>query len=206
MNAPLVIADREGLRQKLAQLCIALDAHDDAGFEVQLAQLLREREESLFVRVAKLTRKLHDAVKGLQLDGQLAQLAGADIPDARSRLDYIAKLGEQSAHRTLDLVEKSKALVQVLAAQNGPNEALIQLREHLSELAQTQEYQDLSGQVIQRVTRLVQNMETALLELLRAAGGGEVAPSAPTTGLLGPGSSTAASQQDADALLQSLGF
>ena len=213
MNAPLIITDRDGLRQKLAALCAALDNGDDALFESCLAQLLREREESLFVRVAQLTRKLHDAMTGLQLDSQLSQLAGADIPDARSRLDYIARLGETAAHRTLDLVERCQKNVQTLAASSGASEPLVELRAHLSELAQAQEYQDLSGQVIQRVTRLVQNVEGALLELLRAAGSHTVGrPVAATVGtarpteLLGPGSKSGNSQEDADALLSSLGF
>lgn len=207
MNAPLIITDRDGLRQKLAGLCAALDSGDDAQFESSLAQLMREREESLFVRVAQLTRKLHDAMTGLQLDGQLSQLAGADIPDARSRLDYIAKLGETAAHRTLDLVERCQKNVQSLASSGGPSEPLVELRANLSELAQAQEYQDLTGQVIQRVMRLVQNVEDALLQLLRAAGSPQAAAPTPApAGLLGPGSKTASSQEDADALLSSLGF
>ncbi|MES0874586.1 protein phosphatase CheZ [Sinimarinibacterium thermocellulolyticum] len=88
------------------------------------------------------------------------------------------------------------------------------LRGTLSELAQAQEYQDLAGQIIKRVIALVCTVEHSLLELLRGADGvGLQTPSAqpiqPKTGeLAGPAvpGTVAASQQDADELLASLGF
>lgn len=93
--------------------------------------------------------------------------------------------------------------------------ATVTLRKKLSDLAQAQEYQDLAGQVIRRVTQLVKNVENALLDVLRASGthlggrGTDVAPPA-ANGLYGPTGAgvtpDAVSQNDADSLLADLGF
>lgn len=81
------------------------------------------------------------------------------------------------------------------------------LRKHLSALAQAQEYQDLSGQILRRVSKVVRDVEAALLKLLD----GRLPPQDSTRSadnrLEGPtiqglGRSTAAADQDdADALL-----
>lgn len=60
--------------------------------------------------IARLGRELHAALAELQLDGRLAEMAGSQLPDACSRLDYVLKVTEQAAHRTLDLVDDSRLL------------------------------------------------------------------------------------------------
>lgn len=94
------------------------------------------------------------------------------------------------------------------------------VRNSLSELLLAQGYQDISGQVIRGVMNLVAELEAALGELMRLAGGvaRPAAPGADTLRTLqgnghGPGVSdlqpagaAASGQQDADALLAALGL
>lgn len=245
MNAPFPPdpARAEQLR-RLRALVALLEAGDDAAFESGFASLLHAREQGLFVSVARLTRELHDAMRELRFDEQLSSLAGREIPDACSRLDYVTRVTEEAAHKTLDLVEECQQLTQEIALAThdlsaacmraqiyagspysvaglvvnvdetrehiGNNAA--ELRDRLSRLAQAQEYQDLAGQVIKRVTQLVRSVEHALIELLRASGGAPAARpfEAPANGLHGPevtGVTPAAVSQDAaDSLLAELGF
>ncbi|MEQ1439312.1 protein phosphatase CheZ [Fontimonas sp. SYSU GA230001] len=244
MTEPVSTTDvRARTAQRLREVLAALEAGDDAAFEAGMDALAREREEGLFAHVARLTRELHQAVVEMRIDERLARIAGDEIPDARNRLDYVMQVTEKAAHRTLDLVEQARGIVggiqtatghlleaEAVIADTHPDIANVgvllhgareaigadigRLRATLSELAQAQEYQDISGQIIKRVITLVRNMEAALLELLRAAGGGlqSVPPrpkqpiAAELAGPAVPGVSTAASQQDADELLASLGF
>lgn len=223
MNAALGETERIQLVQDLRGVIGALERHDDADFEHRLGQLLRAREEGLFVHVAKLTRELHRALSDMRLDNRLAELAGSEIPDACGRLDYVVQVTERAAHRTLDLVEASRALASDIVScaggvtPEGARRAIVldaeKLRGHLSELAQAQEYQDISGQIIRRVIDLVRNVENALLDLLRVSGSRAqpgAAPRAVAPGSLQgpavPGTVSGASQQDADELLASLGF
>lgn len=242
---PAATADqRARTAQRLRQLLTAFEAGDDAAFEEGMDALAREREDGLFVHVARLTRELHQAVVDMRLDERLAHIAGDEIPDARHRLDYVMQVTEKAAHRTLDLVDQAREVtagIERAAAHLAETEAVLsethpdvanvgvlmhgvhedlvgeaaKLRSTLSELAQAQEYQDISGQIIKRVITLVRNVETALLELLRAAGGGlQSVPPRPIQALsgelAGPAvpalGAVAASQQDADELLASLGF
>lgn len=240
------IPDRSEYVSRLREILSALEADDQPLFEARLNQLMRMREEGLFVNLAKLTRELHQAVKEMNFDDRLQQLAGSEIPDACVRLDYVVKMGEDAAHNTLDLCDASRGLIDRLNAcmtrldavrERLPREASQPikgltlandlerievevkdigqcLRGNVTAIAQAQEYQDLSGQVIRRVIALVHNIEGALIKLLRATNEG-VRPSsaaAPITngelqgpvvpGLAGGG----ASQEDADALLAELGF
>lgn len=243
---PQNIPDRAEYIERLREILTALEADDPALFESRLGHLMRLRDNGLFVNLAKLTRELHEAVRDLNFDDRLKQIAGNEIPDACKRLDYVAKLGEDAAHRTLDLVDNSRRLVdslsectqglasarervlqdgntlawrsslagEVEATESKIKQVSGQLRAHFSEISQAQEYQDLSGQVIRRVTTLVHNIEGALIKLLRATNDGLKNPTAAPiqtqpgelAGPAVPGLSESASQQDADALLAELGF
>jgi len=187
----------------------------------------------LYAGVARLTRSLHDGLRQLGLDARLAQAAGSDMPDACKRLDLVVQMTEDAAHRTLDLVDEGRAVADSLAdmrtclarlhSSPGPvnggellgtitaaEDAETRLRATLTALAQAQEYQDLSGQVIRRVITLVRNTEGALLELLGDALQSMPQPpiSSAADELPGPAlpGMQAADQGDADRLLASLGF
>lgn len=214
---------RTGLLERLRELVGLLEAGDEAAFGPRFDSLIQLREQDLFVNVARLTRDLHEAVRELRFDGRISALAGRDIPEACSRLDYVVKFTEASAHQTLDLVEQCQTLTRdlALAAQEPASadrmraqvaDIASQLRGRLSQLAQAQEYQDIAGQVIKRVTQLIKSVERALLDLLRASGGaGSARPAElPLHGLHGPAiegiTPDAVSQDDADSLLAELGF
>ncbi len=189
---------------------------------------LRQQDEAFFRRVAELTRRLHTAVLELRLDERLTRLAGDAIPDARHRLRYVVDMTEAAAHRTLDLVDEMRRQAndfaatadRLIGADQPTTKALCAnlrdgsalLRERLNDLATAQGYQDLTGQIIKRVIVLVEDLESALLELLgtHPASLKTAAPAPiPDTKAELPGPALpgqeAASQQDADALLASLG-
>ncbi|HZR35231.1 MAG TPA: protein phosphatase CheZ [Nevskia sp.] len=187
-------------------------------------------EAALYAGVARLTRSLHEGLRQLGLDARLGQVAGSDMPDAVLRLDHVVRMTEEAAHRTLDLVDEGRGVADSLAdvraclerlqeragfvnpaelrgSCEAAGDAEARLRATLTALAQAQEYQDLSGQIIRRVIGLLRNAETTLLELL----GGKLPPAPAATAqpeLPGPAvpGMTAADQGDADRLLASLGF
>jgi chemotaxis protein CheZ len=196
----------------------ALEGNDQEAFDKLIENIVGLQRNDLAVGVARLARRVHDAMREINLDTRLTDLTASDIPDARTRLDYVITVTEQAAHRTLDLVDESRRLV-------GDVERLAQtphlvgselvllthaIRHNLSELSQAQEYQDLSGQMIRKVIVLVHEVENALIDLLGIAGvqlknAAQSPIPFPSTNPLGPGPK-AASQQDADALLADLGF
>lgn len=59
----------------------------------------------LFAEIGKLTRQLHDSLNNFQVDSRLSDLASADIPDAKERLNYVIERTENAANKTMDAVE-----------------------------------------------------------------------------------------------------
>ena len=72
-------------------------------------------QEELLARVGQMTRSLHDSLRGLDFD-KLIERAAYDIPDARDRLDYVARLTEQAAQKVLNATELASPLQDNLAS------------------------------------------------------------------------------------------
>src|SRR3954468_22220667 len=65
--------------------------------------------DEVLSRIGHMTRALHESLRGLGLD-KLIEKAASDIPDARDRLDYVARLSEQAAKRVLDATDAAAPL------------------------------------------------------------------------------------------------
>ena len=140
--------------------------------------------------IGLLTRQLHDALNGLGLTDKVKYLAG-EIPDARSRLSYIARLTGEAAEKVLNRVDQAKARHDHIAKETRRIGALIvkdpvaavakghvmnfltdvenatqEVDEHLTEIMMAQDFHDLTGQVIARVVNLAANIEAQLVQLL----------------------------------------
>ncbi len=76
--------------------------------EVQrlLHEVFAAHESDLFNGMGQLTRKLHDSLRSFDFDSRLADIAENELSDARARLDYVVAKTEESAHRTLDVIEE----------------------------------------------------------------------------------------------------
>jgi len=141
-------------------------------------------------RIGQLTRQLHDALRELGLAERLHGTA-EELPDAKSRLAYIAKLTGEAAEKVLNRVDQAKSLHDQLAAQTRHMIALLvadpvaavakghimnfltdlektnkEIDQHLTEIMMAQDFHDLTGQVIARVVNLATNIEQQLVELL----------------------------------------
>jgi len=208
-----------------------------------MSQNINNQQEELLSRVGHMTRLLHDSLRGLGLD-KLLERAASDIPDARDRLDYVARMSEQAAQRVLNATDiaiplqeklndeakrigasikqlKTQVLTQdeyqrtiedisqyLILAGNSSMET----KSHLMDIMMAQDFQDLTGQVIKKVTSLAQNLEQQLVQLLIDYSPNEVKKEV-TDGLLnGPQinpegkTDVVADQSQVDDLLDSLGF
>lgn len=78
----------------------------DAAVET-LEALSAARESDLFLELGKLTRELHDAIGGVQVDTKLTDMTQNEIPDAKERLAHVITMTQQAADKTLTAVEKT---------------------------------------------------------------------------------------------------
>jgi chemotaxis protein CheZ len=200
--------------------------------------------DEVLVRVGHMTRALHDSLRGLGLD-KLVEKAASDIPDARDRLDYVARLSEQAAKRVLDATDTAgplqdavesrsadlraswqalldsgadgesdwRALAERSIAVMAENErAATATRAELMNIMLAQDFQDLTGQVIGKITSIAQDLEKQLVQVLVDFAPSEIKRELDNGLLNGPqikpegNIEVVANQGQVDDLLDSLGF
>ena len=82
-----------------------------------IAEIQNPINSELFAEIGKLTRQLHDSLTNFQLDSRLNDLATADIPDAKERLNYVITRTEEAANKTMDAVESIFPVVEKISDQ-----------------------------------------------------------------------------------------
>lgn len=98
------------------QLVSLLEQEDYQGATALLEAVSLQDSMELFAQVGKLTRQLHDALNSFQIDDRLADLTKEELPDAKSRLNYVIDTTEDAANRTMDAVETSMPIAERLNA------------------------------------------------------------------------------------------
>jgi len=144
----------------------------------------------VFIQVGTITRLLHDTLAQLGVMPQL-QRAADGLPDARSRLNYIADKTASAAEKVLNTVdqakaeqaaiaEKTRALADALtqdpvkAVASGAvlnfvgdvEAATARTDQQLTEIMLAQDFHDLTGQVVAKVVGLANDLEGSLIKLL----------------------------------------
>jgi chemotaxis protein CheZ len=206
------------------------------------AAVAMDPNEEFLSRIGHMTRALHESLRGLGLD-KLIEKAAADIPDARDRLDYVARLSEDAAQKVLNATDAASPLQdriggdarqlsaswngllaagapdpqwqalarQTVAALDGAADGATQTKAHLMDIMMAQDFQDLTGQVIKKVTSIAQNLEKQLVQMLIDFAPEQMKKELDNGLLNGPqidptGEGVVADQEQVDDLLDSLGF
>jgi chemotaxis protein CheZ len=107
-NVPLSLEEAK-------QLVVYLEAGDNASANALFEAASMKENVELFAEVGKLTRQLHDALNNFQIDDRIKNLATDDIPDAQTRLTYVIEETEKAANTTMDAVEASMPIAELLA-------------------------------------------------------------------------------------------
>ncbi len=144
----------------------------------------------VFQQIGSITRLLHDTMQQLGVMPKL-QTATDGLPDARSRLNYIANKTAEAANKVLNSVDQAKvdhaAISQATrdiakAIVADPVRAVasgavmnfvhdVELRtaaidNHLTDIMMAQDFHDLTGQVVAKVVTLANDLEDSLVKLL----------------------------------------
>jgi chemotaxis protein CheZ len=144
----------------------------------------------VFQQLGLITRQLHDTLTQLGVMPRLQQAADG-LPDARSRLSYIAKKTGDAANKVLNSVDMAKAEHQSISAETrriaeaivadpvkavatgavmnfvGDVEAATErIDRHLTDIMMAQDFHDLTGQVVAKVVSLASGLEASLVKVL----------------------------------------
>jgi len=147
-------------------------------------------DPAVFQQLGSITRLLHDTMQQLGVMPKL-QNAADGLPDARSRLNYIADKTAAAANKVLNSVDQAKAEHQAIAS--ATRELAAQLTadpvravasgavmnfvqsveghtatidQHLTDIMMAQDFHDLTGQVVKKVVTLASDLEDSLVKLL----------------------------------------
>jgi chemotaxis protein CheZ len=144
----------------------------------------------VFQQIGSITRLLHDTMSQLGVMPKL-QIATDGLPDARSRLTYIATKTAEAANKVLNSVDQAKAdHVYITEATRSIAAALVanpvkavasgavlnfvqdveartaRIDNHLTDIMMAQDFHDLTGQVVAKVVTLANDLEDSLVKLL----------------------------------------
>ena len=144
----------------------------------------------VFQQLGSITRVLHDTMQQLGVMPKL-QLATDGLPDARSRLSYIATKTAEAAEKVLNSVDAAKAdHAEISEATRSIAAAIVadpvkavasgavlnfvkeveartaRIDNHLTDIMMAQDFHDLTGQVVAKVVRLANDLEDSLVKLL----------------------------------------
>ncbi|MFK4753891.1 protein phosphatase CheZ [Oceanobacter antarcticus] len=186
--------------KNLAQSMVESIERGEVSHAVSLVNQLNDvRDKTLYEEIGRLTRALHEAIKNLNIESPGAgseiesatdkleyviemtnksanrtmDLVDAGMPLALSIRDRAGSLGQQW-QRFLNkelkpdefrvLSRDIDAFLTTSQQQSG------ELKDQLSEILLAQDFQDLTGQVIQKVATLVRDVESRLVNLVVMAG------------------------------------
>jgi chemotaxis protein CheZ len=144
----------------------------------------------VYQQLGHLTRLLHDTLEQLGVMPNL-QIAADNLPDARSRLNYVAKKTGDAAEKVLNSVDQAKAehesisretrsIAQAIIADpvkavasgsvmnfvGDVEAATARIDRHLTDIMMAQDFHDLTGQVVAKVVKLAGDLEDSLVKLL----------------------------------------
>lgn len=164
----------------------------------------------VFRQLGAITRQLHDTLCELGVMPKL-QRAANGLPDARSRLSYIATKTGEAADKVLNSVEQAKLEHSHIAAATRTMAAAIvadpvravaggavmnfvgeveastaRIDRHLTDIMMAQDFHDLTGQVVAKVVSLAADLEDGLVRLLVQAAPSELTHKAEGSALNGP--------------------
>jgi chemotaxis protein CheZ len=154
------------------------------------AHMAAQASPEVFQQLGTITRQLHDTLQQLGVMPKLQQAADG-LPDARSRLNYIANKTAHAAEKVLNSVDQAKAEQQRIAQQTraiaqaivaDPVRAVaggavinfvadveagsVRIDQHLTDIMLAQDFHDLTGQVVAKVITLATELEDSLVKLL----------------------------------------
>jgi len=154
---------QELLLEKAQALLASVQSGDLPGSVELINSLYQARHEVFYREVGALTRGLHEAIKSFSADvsDKLAidEQASEVLNDASDRLNHVIELTENNAHATMDRVDRSLSLVDVLDDQSERFKGLLSLVGQLED-----EFEALNG-VYDRTCNLRDESEKTVAEL-----------------------------------------
>jgi chemotaxis protein CheZ len=164
----------------------------------------------VYQQIGSITRLVHDTLAQLGVMPKL-QIATDGLPDARSRLSYIATKTADAANKVLNSVDQAKSdhseiskatreMARLIVADpvravasgavlnfvRDVEDRTAAIDAHLTDIMMAQDFHDLTGQVVAKVLTLATDLEDSLVKLLVSIVPAEERVKVDATALHGP--------------------
>ncbi len=192
----------------------ALTIQDYEKADTAILHIIKKGQSDLFKEVGTITRKLHDSIKSFReaVDPKLKEMATTEMPNAIDKLQFVIAQTEDAANKTMNIVEKYLLSMDELASHirgiKGPEESISYLKnlkncieDDMTEILTTQSFQDITGQTLKKVIKLVGDIEGELVRLVATFG-----VKIEQEGKKEEETAQTVSQSDIDDLLKDFGF
>ncbi len=138
-----------------------------------LKKILNYESSNILNKVETIATDLHETLDNLGSDTRIFKHTKHDLPDASEQLEYVITETKKASEKTLSLSEGILASLDVLEesiTDKNNKELLLRSKSELIEIMTAQSFQDLTGQVLNRVIILVSSLEQSLQDLISSAG------------------------------------
>ena len=200
LRPPSVPAGDAQIIERLHAAMVALEQGDADAWKHHLDSLLEWRRQPVVESLVKLARELDELERAIDVRIPAASQSAVGLPDACSRLEHVVKMTEEASMRTLDLADECRALLGTIGPEHEVTVDAIRAR--LSAMVEAQSFQDLTGQIIQRVIHLIRSLQSGLGDI-QALNGEDGKGHGPAVSGVDP---PAATQDEANDLLANLGI
>lgn len=214
------------------RLLEAIESGDEQAENDAANEIARRQSLHLHEQLQRIATELRDTLCNLDAAEELARIAHREFPDTHVRLNQVITLTEEAAHSTLGAVEASMPIAAGIAdaverykaehgLPRGPkgralgvlldevSQSASELRRRLSDVMMAQSFQDITGQIIRRVTGLVLDLEAVLAQgrigVPKSTGSERSLDAGEGPALPGGGDGIVTGQEDVDELLSELG-
>jgi chemotaxis protein CheZ len=166
--------------QLVEALLTALNSQQTEQASALLDEITQIRASELYAQLTHLTQNLHKTLDDLNHDDSLLIQTKHDIPDATERLQYVISATEEASNKTLNSTENAlsalDSLEESLKSLLTDDQAwsiktsINQIQNELTQIMLAQSFQDLTGQVLNRVILIISSLEQSLVDLISRSG------------------------------------
>lgn len=159
-------------KEQINGLLSFVDSKHHNEITLLLENILNEQSNELVDKVENIATNLHKTLESFGSDSMLIKHTKLDLPDASERLEYVIEATKEASEKTLSSSENILAIIESMQdnLSDANVELLQQVKSEVIEIITAQSFQDLTGQVLNRIIILVGTIEQSLYELIASSG------------------------------------
>lgn len=138
-----------------------------------LDKLLSSQSDSLVNKIDNIANNLHKSLESFGSDAPILKQAKLDLPDASEKLEYVIQATAEASEKTLVASENLTAILATIETKSLSSEVenlIADAQSEITDILIAQSFQDLTGQVLNRLIVLIGTLEQNLHQLIDSAG------------------------------------